>query len=353
MRVLTPGEKIVVGALLSGESGSRPSWNRGSDLPRRTEQTVRQRVFARRWVEGRYLVDPAAIGHSIVSIVIARPFADRVRELGSQWSSTPESILVWESPDLVLGIFLSESPKAAGELGRQLRESGTERESSILETDCRESTIPVWFDFERMWTKFAGLPGPARYPRGLPRDASTPRSSDDGHLPPRERRALTGLLSESAEPYPRRFTSAERVLLRRGAVEHRHILDPMTLSGWLTGFPDGIVIVQGERRPECRPARLFGTLVRDAGVAPFLFAFSEERLLLATLSGPLGVERGAPDRQTARPVLPIIGEHLSRIRVDRAALSTIRRLKSHDYTELLAGPDPEAEPRGPRATDRL
>ena len=341
MRTLSRAEGIVVQELLAGRTTSALSSD-APRLPRRTEQTVRQRVLARDWVVRRYLPDPAALGVPILSFVLARPFTERARSLADLWTATPACVLVWESPERTFGVFLAGSPPEAHRLVSAATPASMVHESSVLEVDTRTGAVPVYFDFEAGWTKFAGLAGSQAYPKSLPADLPAEGALDRPLPTPAERAAIARLLhrpyteSVAAARGARRLflARAERRALAAGWVEPRCILDPVAIHRWAAGFPDGVALLQGDLREGAHPSELFRDLVEQCGIGPFLFATGSGRVWLGTLSR-LHVLRETRPPATDRNVLSTLRRHLVNIRVDRIPLASITAPKQQMFVELL------------------
>ncbi|MGP8074938.1 MAG: hypothetical protein ACLQD9_06740 [Thermoplasmata archaeon] len=96
------------------------------------------------------------------------------------------------------------------------------------------------------------------------------------------------------------------------------------------GFrPERLAYVTGETRPDRNPAELFGDLLHRAHVAPFLYAYDKERVLVSALSPapPGNVERHLP-------VLSVVQEYLQRIEVVREPIDAMFPLIDHRYDQL-------------------
>jgi hypothetical protein len=347
LRALSRAEGIVVQELLAGPSASRRSPSSAS-LPRRTEQTVRQRVIARDWVVPRYVPDPAALGLPIVSFVLAHPFTERARDLSDLWAATPACVFVWESSERMFGVFLAPSTAEAKRVVETALPDRLVHSHSALETDTRSGAVPVYFDFEAIWSKYAGLGGTRSYPHSLPAELADAGGPRDPDLTAGERAAMGRLLHR-----PFQGTSAstrgglglldgarERRCLAAGWIEPRYFLDPVAVHRWAAGFPDAVAFVQGDLRPGSKPSELFREVVELCRIGPFLFATANGRVLLGTFA------RLKPSATTppARPVLATLRRHLANIRVDRIPLGSIQTPKQQLFVDLAP------EPEGSRAS---
>jgi hypothetical protein len=347
VRALSRAEGIVVRGLVSGSSpasgGASPQL-----LPRRTEQTVRQRVIAREWVLHRYVPKPAALGLPFVSFVLARPFTEQARELSRRWAATPSCVLVWEAADRLLGVFWDASEGAAERGVSEATPVALVHDRFVIHADSREGTIPVYFDFEAGWDKFARLGAPLAYPHPLGSELSAAGVEHRPELSAREQAAVVRLLNR---PFHHRGPpgagggtfldhARERRCLSAGWVEPRYFLDPVAVHRWAAGFPDSVAFVQGDLLPDSRPSELFRDAMQLADVAPFLFVVSSGRVLIGTLARNAASRAPRPPAR-GRSVLGTLQRHLRNIRADRVPLGSITAIKQHLFIDLL-----------PAATDR-
>lgn len=120
--------------------------------------------------------------------------------------------------------------------------------------------------------------------------------------------------------------------LDKGLVERRFMLDPVAVSNWLTGFPNGVAFIVGRPLPRTSEVDLFRALLADAHLCPFLFVRGPITLLLGALSGP------APkDPARAGPnVLAILQRYLTDVLVQRMPFGQVRTLKNHVFADALA-----------------
>lgn len=311
-------------------------------LPRRTEQTVRQRVIAREWVLHRYVPDPAVLGLPVVSFVLAQPFTEQARELSRRWAESPSCVLVWEAAERVLGVFLAPSESAAERVVSGATPAELVHDHFALHADSRLGTIPVYFDFEAGWNKFARLGGSSGYPHPLPSELPAGGIEHPPELSLSEQAAVVRLLNRPFHHRGARGTpggtflehARERRCLSARWVEPRYILDPVAVHRWSAGYPDMVAFVHGDLLPGSHPAELFQDAVQTADVGPFLFTFDSGHVLLGTLARSVGERtQAAPNR--SRSVLGTLQRHMRNIRVDRIPLRSITPTKQHLFIDLL------------------
>jgi len=338
--VLTPSEATAVRQLISRSEPRLVDLPGAAPLPRRTFQTIRQRVYQRGWIRDRFLPSPSRFGVERVTIALVAAHADKAASLVGEWRARPENVLLWASDDSVLGVFLSR--RGSGEsLSGVLEAEGTSRESYVLEVDGRPEAIPSYFDFEAAWVRATGLSGLTGYPRSLFGPSGGPGGSGPAELLPSHRRAVEELLRATSEPLgpaeERPITSrlfqrrAEERLVRLGWVSFRSFLDPAAVAGSVSGFPSWLAFVHGSLLPGAGPPELFRALVGECGVGPFLYVTDDRELLFATLSrGP-----GAPGEPGRAPVLPTVRTYLEDIDVVRWPLVSTRVVTDHAFGRLL------------------
>jgi hypothetical protein len=351
MRVLTRAEATVVWLLIS-RLDSRSNHPAGpSGIPRRTLQTVRQRVYLRGWIRDRYIPTPTLMGLDRLTFALMEPHSERAGLLVQRWKARPENILLWTSGEAVFGVFIS-SKRGQNELAAYLTSDASTHDHYLLEVECLRNSIPVYFDFEAVWVRWAGLPRVTDYPRSLQSSWSDPSGSaptlpSTSQLKGVERLASTFMTEGETSMHPSVISrilgrKAEERYLGCGWVAFRSFLDPISVSRSVTGFPSWCVFVRGNLSPQVRPPDLFQALVGPAAVSPFLFVTDQKRVLFGALSmGP-----GVSQLEGRAPVLPAVQAYLRDISVSRWPLGTTRIITDHRYDRVLAQRG-EADKRGP------
>lgn len=346
LRTLTEAEGRVIAVLLGARATSERERLRRLDVPRSTYHAARRRAYAEGWLRDRYVPDPTRFGFRAVSLALLRPFADRAAELAERWSQTPTNVLTWLSPQAALGVFFHRDPREAAGLERELSTGRWGSGLTVLPVDLHAPDLPVYFDYEGLWTHLAGLAGTLTYPNGLG-GAPSPEGADGG-LGRHARWAVTELVQrpfavEAAGrgghlvgPLGLPFSQLRQ--LREGVVGHRVFLDPSRVPPYQGRSADVVVFVVGNLRSHARPESLFATLTRECRVYPFLYASHEGRLLLGALGrGGGGAIGGAPTtvEPARRPVLPTLQQHLEGIEVTQEPAAQFRTLVDHRYDRIL------------------
>lgn len=334
VRVATSAEAAVVQGLLAGaepvgDEGGRP-------LPRRTLQTVRQRVYQREWVHDRYLPDLESFGHPYLTFALAQPFLEAAPATSRAWRDLRQNVLLWSSPEFSFGVFASAGGSSLKSLRLALSPPVSRRGEFLLSVDTRAPSLPVYFDFEPAWSRTVGGKALIAYPQPYP----GPSPGKEAPLRPSERSAVLRLLGRPFLPGGREPAGArdgglfarawERRCLASGTVRRRTFLDPVQVAQWLTGFPTQVAFLHGALRPGRTSERFFHVLLAECHLRPFLYATDGSMVLLGHLarapgSRPVGGER---DGAALAATLPA---WLSEIAVVRAPLEWLTTLVNHRY----------------------
>ncbi len=338
MRGLSRSEVAVLGALLPSVPGGERDRIGFARVPRTTYQSIRQRAFRAGWLEERFVPTPASVGARAVAIALGQPYAERRREILDGLSADPDTVLLWASSDTVLAVTYERAT------GSQVDPEGSEaredrdpawRRSCRVRVAGPGSGLPAFFDLEGAWSLSVMDRHPVSYPLGLPfagAEGNRRRLWDPGQNELHE--LLSRPFADEDDgrlgPLGRiRIVRRGRRLLASGRVQRRLFLSLGALPPVSDRPIERIVFVTGECRPGTEPGGLLGELVRRARVAPFLFGFDPERILLAGLS-PGGSRRADPDVH----VLPILQRFMSRIEVIREPIGSLRPILEHRYDRL-------------------
>lgn len=336
MRALTHAEATIVHQLIA-RSGTRiESISGETSPPRRTAQSIRQRVYARSWIRDRFIPSSILFGRDRMTLGLAEPHADRVESLIERWKSRPENVLLWTSDEVVMGVFLS-SHERQSKLSTIISDENSSRSEYFLDVGCHRNSIPVYFDFELAWVRCAGLSGLAGYPRSIfpsenSLDASLPKSLSQSQRKTIEDLVSTfenkrGPLDRSRITYRFLRRRLEDLCLRRGWARFRSFLDPVSVALSVTGFPGWCAVTHGRLLPGARPGDLFRGLLLKARVSPFLFVTDQDQVLFATLS--TGPRTDSTEPRTF--VMPTVNNYLREIAVVRWPLGGTKVITDHIY----------------------
>lgn len=290
MREISTSEAIVVAKLLAGSDSGFGTYS-GVRLPRRTRQTIRQRLLARECLFERYVPNPVALGRPKVVITILHPYTDRHVAAADAVGNLASCSNLWSFRNSLFGVFFLANDGELEKIQTGLAGSGDFHDSFYLLCDAAEPSIPVYFDFEMAWARITGLRGTTKYPHGLPigharatlavsSSASTHRARELLTLAPNAGDAERG----SEHVQVGRWNREIKALLRRGVLEFRTFLNPIAYSGWATNFPGEMALVRGQLRSGRMPPELFVALVSEGQVSPFLFAVSGRTVVFAALA---------------------------------------------------------------------
>jgi len=345
LREISRAQSIVVDELLAGPraSGNRPPEDH---VPRRTRHRIRHRLYSLGWLKDRYVPDPSALGRPIITFAISQPFTDRLPQMIASWRSQDECVHLWASGGTLFGVFLNRRTEESRPLVSRLSDYQMARSEYFLSCDSSVASVPVFFDFEASWAQLTGLQGTLGYPHSLPSGAArvvTPARV----LSSRDAAAMVRMLSRGFvagggnEPFPRlALLGREGRLLSNGLLEPRTILDPIACAHSASDFPRSITLMHGNLVEHQAPLDLFGALLGEGGVNPFLFATDGGSVLLAYLSDRANGQDLA-QQGLGSMALPAVQVFLERIVTLREPLQTLTTILDHRYDRPFLDPGSE------------
>ncbi|MCI4324003.1 MAG: hypothetical protein L3K03_08350 [Thermoplasmata archaeon] len=337
LRDLTDAEARVLALLLANPSSEERERLRISHLPRSTYHASRRRAYAEGWLRDRYIPAPIPFGYPEITIAVARPFAEKLGELLERWSSEPGAVLVQGSTQLALGVVFHRSADEARKSRARLGNESFVSAVQLLAPKLADGGVPVYFDYEGIWTHLVGNVGSRSYPQGLP---TTPWPEEGRPAAPiwtpRHRWAAGELLGRPfvAESQGRAghlvgpfgLPRAQKHVIEAGWVVHRVLCDPAKVPAYHDRHTDQMVLIVGEYEGATTPRELFEVLTRECRVYPFLYATDKSRVLIGALGQSLRQSpSGGPVEPSRRPVMPTLQAVLHDIELwqeDAAALST-------------------------------
>ena len=352
MRALTEAEARVIAVLLAARPDHERERLHQVGIPRSTYHAVRRRAYQEGWLRDRYIPHPVPLGRPYVSVLLARPYADRFDTFAAAISNDPGNVVLWTSPHISLAIFFHPKPAEPARLVQKLVDQRLMAPPVLITVNADGPTIPVYFDFEGLWSHLAGFEGTLAYPHGLGGGGAEESETEPApRLSDHQRWAVGELLN-------RPFTAAEqgrgghlvgpfglpfsqRRLLARGWITHRTLLDPTRVPSFEGKAADQVVLLTGSPRADARPELLFSTLTRESRVYPFLFVVGTDRWLLGALggAGPRPEDGGS----IRRPVLPTLRQYLEGIEIIQEPAVGFSTPVDHRYDRLLR------EGKGPAA----
>lgn len=313
-------------------------------MPRSTYHAARRRAYEERWLEDRYVPDPARFGLPIVTFAVARPYLDHLDELVSAWSAPPSNVVTWTSPQVALGVFFHADRTRATEEMARLLPTGWSRWSHQLSVDVRGPSVPVYFDYEGLWGHLAEIAGTTTYPNGL----GGAEVADDAPpaLSPHQRWAAGELIhrpfvaeGEGRAGHlvgPLGLPFSQLRVLRLGWVVHRVLLDPGRVPPFRGRSADQVTLILGELRDGHRPETLFQVLTRECRVFPFLYVTDGRRLLMGALGrNPATPPPPSTTAEPRRAVLATLQESLQGIEIIAESAAAFRTAVDHRYDRLF------------------
>lgn len=346
MRALTDSEARVIAVLLAARPDRERDRVRQVGVPRSTYHAVRRRAYEEGWLRDRYIPHPVPLGRPFVTLIVARPYADRQDDFARRVSEDEGNVLLWSGPQVSVAVFYHAQEADPRKLVDRIVAERLAAPPLAVTSRTDGPSVPVYFDFEGLWCHLASLEGTLAYPHGLgggldPESEEEPRLSSHqqwaiGELLRRPFAALDqGRGGHLVGPFGLPFS--QRKLLARGWITHRTLLDPSRLPPFRGRLADQIVLVTGTPRPGARPESLFLVLTRESQVYPFLYAIGRDRWLLGALgsSNPLP----ADGRASRRPVLPTLREYLEGIEIIQEPASGFTAPVDHRYDRLVSRPE--------------
>ena len=345
MRALTESEARVIAVLLAARPDSERNRLQQIGVPRSTYHAVRRRAYEEGWLRDRYIPHPAPLGRPWVTFWVARPYADRLERFVEVVSADPGNVFLWSGAQVSIAVFFHGNPEEAR---RAVDRITLERLGPVpisVSVNADGPAVPVYFDFEGLWSHLAGIEGTLAYPHGLGGGSEEEPEEGTTRTTPHQLWAIGELLrrpfatveqgrgSHLVGPFGLPFS--QRKMLARGWVTHRTLLDPSRLPPFQGKAADQVVLLSGTPRPDRRPETLFATLTRESRVYPFLFTVGEERWLLGALGASAPSSEPRTDR---RPVLPTLREYLEGIEIIQAPASEFTLPVDHRYDRLLESP---------------
>jgi hypothetical protein len=354
MRALTEAEARLIRALLAAPGDSEREFLDETKLPRSTYHAVRKRVYDEGWLRIRFAPHPLCFDLPLVTIAIAHPFADSSVALMERWSRPESNVILWGGSGLVFAVYLHHNRDEARRLTSGLVDDVMRPRSFFLTTGTGAETMPVYFDFEGVWSHLAGIPGSSQYPRSLsppfPPGSHTPTGSPSTGLRRAARNLILRPIVADHEGRSGHFlgllglTRPEHRLLDDGWVFRRVLPDFGVLPPFQDHRADQVVFVRGELLEGKSSAGLLKALTEKCRVYPFLLAQDETSVVVGTVgqSGPVRMQPNG-DRPS---VLATLQEYARRIEVDSEWVAGLTPVVDHRYDRVLA--DEPGTGSGPR-----
>jgi hypothetical protein len=357
VRALTEAEARVIAVLLAARPDRERERLRLVKVPRSTYHAVRRRAYEEGWLRDRYIPHPVPLGVPVVTFLLVRPYADRFEELVRTLAADPGAVVVWTGGQVTLSVLFHGSPTTPRKLVERIVSAKLATPPIGITVRANGPAVPVYFDYEGLWSHLVGLSGTLAYPHGLG-GGSPPSEEEEAEANPalssHQRWAISELLRrpfvasadgrESHLVGPFGLPFSQRKILQRGWIVHRTILDPTRLPPYGGRAADQVVFLTGTPRSGARPELLFSILTRESQVYPFLFVVGPDRWMLGALGGSGPPPPGAFG--TRRPVLPTVQQYLEGIEIVQEPSAGFSARVDHRYDRLLPAGTPSS-PAGP------
>lgn len=340
MRALTETEVRVIGALL-GPAGPERELLHRAGVPRSTYHAARKRAYAEGWLRDRYIPDPSWLGRRYLSVILARPYADRIDSLRGRWSSDASCVYAAVGAQLAVGIFAHADARAYRAAVAALDRGPESSWRFTASADLSTPSVPAYFDYEGLWTNFSSGTGSGAYPMGLGGGSD---GTSDRPATPHQLWAAGELVRRPFAPRalesgghlvgPFGLPFSQQRLLAQGHVTHRVLLDPGRIPQFRGRGMTQVVYVTGTLRPTARPERLFQAMTRESRVFPFLYITQDAQVLIGALGrGP----NDSPGEAAAyrQPVMPSLRTALEGIEISQVAADQFDTVVDHRYDRLF------------------
>jgi hypothetical protein len=344
MRALTDAEARLIRALVAASGDSEREFLEETKLPRSTYHAVRKRVYDEGWLRIRFIPHPSCFELPLVTIAVAHPFAESAVSLIERWSQPESNVVLWGGAGLVFAVYLHRSREEARRLASSLVDETMRPRSFFLTTESGTSSLPVYFDFEGVWSHLAGIPGSSQYPRSLspafPPGSHTPTGPPSPGLRRAARNLVLRPIVADHEGRSGHFlgllglTRPEHRLLDDGWVFRRVLPDFRVLPPYQERKADEVVFVRGEVLEGKDPGKLLQALTEECRVYPFLLAHDGSTVVVGTVgqSGPAP----AVVAENRPSVIGTLQEYLHRIEVDSEWVSGLTPVVDHRYDRVLS-----------------
>jgi hypothetical protein len=343
MRALTDSEARLMRALLAVPGESERALLDETKLPRSTYHAVRKRIYDEGWMRLRFVPHPACFELRFLTVALVRPFADSAAALIDRWSLPESNVVLWGGSGLLFAVYLHQSREEARRLVTSLVDDSIRPRSFILTTDTSPTSVPIYFDFEGIWSHLADIPGGSGYPRALwppfPPGSRAPPTAPSPGL----RRAARNLVLRPivAEHEGRSgnvlgllgLSRPERRLLDDGWVFRRALPNFGAIPIYRERRADEITFVRGELLPQASPVRLLQALTETCRVFPFLMAHDGTNLIVGTAGQ--SAPQPTPTNGGRPSVVGTLQEHLRRIEVDSDWVTALAPVVDHRYDRVL------------------
>jgi hypothetical protein len=305
---------------------------KSAEVPRTTYQSIRNRAFVNGWLRERFIPLPEITGAKRIRFFVAQPYNERWNDAVRILRARRDLVVLWAAPETLFGVMFE---KPARQRGDELGLAETFRRHWAVWSGEKGEGVLAYFDYEGCWSRLTRNVQPLAYPRAF-RNPPLPALP----LSRRDWMDVRGLLSRPfvlpsngssfANFISSRLSHGEQRLLTNGWITRRVLPDFSEIPSVQEYRPERVVFITGLTQPGRHPRDLFSNLNQRARVAPFLFAYDENRVLLLTISpAPLHIT------QERASVSDVLREYLVKIEVTREPIDSLFPVVDHRYDRLL------------------
>ncbi len=328
MYELTASEGVTLLSILARE-GEGPSVDpHGPGVPESTFYATRRKIYKAGWVTDRFVPNPWATGFSALDCILTSPPAPERDRVEKEWATSPENVLLWSGPNVLFGVFFRRDGMAT-----------PVEEGMRVSVTPTSGSIPVYFDYSRLWSRFIGVETMTRYPRAVGGAAiHTERCRTLAFPALLHSDGQAGSAFASAHPW-HSLTSLpknQRLLLEWGLVQSRTFLNVDALPPYEGRLLGEVVFVRGRMRSRVSASNVLSELNQRCSVNPFLLVEDGTSLLLIALGQ---IAAGEPKRRRVHtadaPVLATLGSLLEDLRVSVERTDSMQYTVNHRYDRLF------------------
>ncbi len=328
MYELTESEGATILSVLAQVGQGGPGHNGPKGIPPSTFFTIRRKAYEAGWLRDRYVPHPWAAGVGSVECVLARPGATERGVLEDAWARSPDTVVLWSGLNSLFALFYrppgNRAPSTSG---------------VSVSVEPSQGSIPVYFDYSRLWAHFLGKEERTEYPRSLGgrvSHAEWARTSALSEILRWNDKAVTDGEPARSWNTPAALPRSQQRLLDWGLVQNRTFLNVESLPPYQGRLASELVYLTGKLRPRVTGGEVLSRLQSACGVSPFLLMEDRTNLLLATL-GQLEANGAVRKRvrSTSRPVLMELNSLLTEIQVTIERSDSLRKVVDHRYDPLV------------------
>ncbi len=337
LTTLTRSDALTMLAFFSHADASESDRLQLTEVSRTSYHDSRRRIYGARWIEDRYVPSPAWLGYPLVGFGLSRPLADHQDEYLRAAASFPGAVTLWVTAGCAFGMFYLRDGTEGDRVAAAWSDPTRVSDATFVMADPLHGEVPVFFDYEGLWSHLCGRMGTTGYPRGPPvGEAPLPLSSQEFA---RSLLQEVGSLVRGNEPvYLHRtigLRRSQQVLFDKGYLSRRVVLGPGRTPPYEGRDVNRLLFVSGTTQSLFSPSAFLSTLAGGARVFPYLLAGGRGKCLVAFL----GQAEAPPQSESAAAfssrLLPALRSQLSDIKVFQGEIASFVPWLHHAYDRLV------------------